>query len=68
VVIKSLSMLHPPLLTPLARSELLRAAIEDYGSNDVRLSIMRDVLHRLHPSRGRLFQVRAVLLAKQAKA
>lgn len=56
VVIKSLSMLHVPLLGAAARAELFNAAIGDFAG-EVRISIISDVLHRLPPNQGRLLKV-----------
>ncbi|EFN59313.1 hypothetical protein CHLNCDRAFT_137684 [Chlorella variabilis] len=66
VVIKSLSMLHVPLLGAAARAELFNAAIGDFAG-EVRISIISDVLHRLPPNQGRLLKDLLCYLARLSR-
>ena len=58
VVIKSLSTLRAPLLDTRARNDLLSAAIGHGYNDDVKCSLIRDVLQRVTPSaQGAVLQV-----------
>lgn len=59
VVIKSLSTLRAPLLDTRARNDLLSAAMGHGYNDNVKRSLIRDVLQRVTPSaQGTVLQVR----------
>ncbi len=59
VVIKSLSTLRASLLDTRARNDLLAAAVGHGYNDDVKRSLIRDVLQRISPSpQGVVLQVR----------
>jgi len=57
VVIKCLSTLQPRLLHDQARIDLLTLAIRPDFTEDVRCSLVRDVLEHLPPAQGQLLKV-----------